>query len=133
MLPVAEIRFDGFPAGKPRIVGFAAKWEPHSVEYRRTVRSFDVEPSLAAELSRIALECWNAFELDGYARVDFRVDDDGRPWVLEVNANPCLSADAGFAAMLAAAGIAFPVALAWLLAAAEARQGRVPAALDAAG
>ena len=34
-------------------------------------------------------------------RVDFRVDERGRPWILEINANPCLSPDAGFAAALA--------------------------------
>ncbi|HEY8521902.1 MAG TPA: D-alanine--D-alanine ligase [Gammaproteobacteria bacterium] len=110
-LPVAEIVFEGYPADKPRIVGFAAKWHADSFEYSRTVRRFGVEPPLAAELVRIALHCWRLFELDGYARVDFRVDDAGRPWVLEVNANPCLSADAGFAAMLAEAGIAFPDAM----------------------
>jgi D-alanine-D-alanine ligase len=121
-LPVAEIRFEGFPADKPHIVGFAAKWEPQSFEYRSTVRTFDVEAALAADLQRLALQCWDAFELSGYARVDFRVDADGNPWVLEVNANPCLSADAGFAAMLAAEGIDLSQALAWILADAESRR-----------
>ncbi len=46
-LPVAEIRFDAFPADKPRIVGYAAKWDSDSFEYRNTPRSFAVEPELA--------------------------------------------------------------------------------------
>ena len=50
---------------------------------------------LLAELSRLAADCWNQFGLRGYARVDFRVDRQGRPWILEVNSNPCLSLDAG--------------------------------------
>lgn len=115
VLPVAEIRFDGFPAGKPRIVGYAAKWHAESFEYARTVRTFDVEEPLAAAARKIALDCWALFELDGYARIDLRVDAGGGLWVLEVNANPCLSADAGFAAMLDAAGVGFDTALGWLL------------------
>jgi D-alanine-D-alanine ligase len=116
VLPVAEIRFEGFPKGKPHIVGYAAKWNPTSPEYAGTVRSFAVEPALGAAAMNVALECWQLFELSGYARVDFRVDDRGRLWVLEINANPCLSPEAGFAAMLDAARIPFDDALARLIA-----------------
>jgi D-alanine-D-alanine ligase len=114
-LPVAEIRFDAFPADKPRIVGYAAKWHSDSFEYQNTPRSFAVEPELDEQLRRLALECWALFRLEGYARVDFRVDERGSPWVLEVNANPCLSPDAGFAAALAEAGIGYEAAVATLI------------------
>jgi D-alanine-D-alanine ligase len=120
-LPVAEIRFEGFPASKPAIVGYAAKWDAQSFEHRNTVRSFEVEPGLAGRLGGIARNCWQLFGLAGYARVDFRVDAAGAPWVLEVNANPCLSPDAGFAAALAQAGIAYGDGIAWLLADARRR------------
>lgn len=126
VLPVAEIRFEGFPATKPAIVGYAAKWHAQSFEYRNTVRRFGVEPELAARLGAIARDCWQLFGLAGYARVDFRVDAAGAPWVLEVNANPCLSPDAGFAAALAAAGIAYVDAIAWLIAAARRRATERP-------
>jgi D-alanine-D-alanine ligase len=115
VLPVAELRFEGFPADKPAIVGYAAKWDTGSFEYRNTVRSFAVEPALAARATRVSLACWELFALDGYARVDFRVDSTGMLAVLEVNANPCLSPDAGFAAALAEAGIGLRLALGWLL------------------
>jgi D-alanine-D-alanine ligase len=115
VLPVAEIRFDDFPAGKPRIVSYAAKWDAASFEYRSTPRAFDVEPAIAHRVGEIALACWRLFGLDGYARVDFRVDEQGEPWVLEVNANPCLSPDAGFAAALAEAGVEYRAAIAGLI------------------
>jgi D-alanine-D-alanine ligase len=114
-LPVAEIRFDAFPVDKPRIVGYAAKWDTDSFEYRNTPRSFAVEPELAERLCRLAVDCWALFRLEGYARVDFRVDERGNPWVLEANANPCLSPDAGFAAALAEAGIGYEAAVARLI------------------
>ena len=124
VLPVAEMRFDGFPAAKPRIVGYAAKWHTASFEYRHTTRSFAVEPELAARVGRVALECWELFRLDGYARVDFRIDERGAPWVLEVNANPCLSPDAGYAAALAEAGIEYAAALGRVIEAALAREAK---------
>ncbi|HET7609737.1 MAG TPA: D-alanine--D-alanine ligase [Gammaproteobacteria bacterium] len=124
VLPVAELRFEGYPEDKPAIVGYAAKWDSSSFEYRHTVRSFGVEPELAARAERLARACWDLFALDGYARVDFRVDASGLPSVLEINANPCLSPDAGFAAALAQAGIGYRDAIGWLIA--DARR-RVPA------
>jgi D-alanine-D-alanine ligase len=128
VLPVAEIRFEAFPCDKPAIVGYAAKWQPDSFEYRNTVRSFDVEPELGARAANLSLACWELFALDGYARVDFRVDRSGMLFVLEVNANPCLSPDAGFAAALGQAGIAYVDAIGWLVADAlrRAAPGRVP-------
>ncbi len=114
-LPVAEIRFEGFPPEKPAIVGYAAKWHTQSFEYRNTVRSFAVERELAICAEGLARDCWELFGLTGYARIDLRVDAHGTPWVLEVNANPCLSPDAGFAAALGTAGIEYRTAIAWLV------------------
>jgi D-alanine-D-alanine ligase len=110
VLPPAEMLFEGFPPDKPAIVGYSAKWDRDSFEYQHTVRSFEVSPEdagLREHLHRICLECWQAFGLSGYARVDFRVDEAGQPWVLEVNANPCISPDGGFAAAASRAGLAY--------------------------
>ncbi|MCX7727146.1 MAG: ATP-grasp domain-containing protein [Chitinispirillaceae bacterium] len=101
VLPVAEITFSSFPPEKPRIVGYAAKWEEDSFEYHHTPRRFikdTEEKELIEKLKREALRCWSIFSLKGYARVDFRVDENKNVFVLEVNANPCLSPDAGFIA-----------------------------------
>jgi D-alanine-D-alanine ligase len=101
VLPPAEIRFENFDPDQPKIVGYNAKWETGSDEYRHTPRSFDFgaeDEDLLEELKHLALDCWRLFGLKGWARVDFRVDSQKRPWILEVNANPCLSPDAGFAA-----------------------------------
>jgi D-alanine-D-alanine ligase len=109
VLPPAEMLFVDYPAGKRRIVDYAAKWHDGSFEFTNTVRRFDFpaeDQPLLARLEAIARECWRLFGLAGYARVDCRVDAEGRPWVLEVNINPCLSPDAGFAAAAGRAGLA---------------------------
>ena len=108
VLPPAEMKFDDYPPEKKKVVGYRAKWEDASFESLHTRRSFDFERSdraLLHQLRDISKRCWQIFGLRGYARVDFRVDEEGQPWVLEINANPCLSPDAGFMAAAAKAGL----------------------------
>ena len=109
VLPIAEIVFSAFPAGKPRIVDYAAKWLPESFEYRHTPRIIPARLTArqAEAMRRQARAAWDAVGCSGYARVDFRLDARGRPMILEVNANPDIADDAGFAAALEAAGIPF--------------------------
>jgi D-alanine-D-alanine ligase len=119
VLPPAEIIFQDFPPEKPKVVGYTAKWEPDSFEYHNTPRHFEFveeDAPLLEELERIALNCWDLFALRGYARVDFRVDASGNPWVLEVNTNPCLSPDAGFVAAAEQAGLSFDQVVARIVA-----------------
>ncbi|HET7717560.1 MAG TPA: hypothetical protein VFK86_18205 [Bauldia sp.] len=75
--------------------------------------------ALLADLQRLALAAWRIFALTGYARVDFRVDPDDHPFILAVNANPSLSADAGFCAAAAEAGMSQSDVVSHLLAAAQ--------------
>ncbi|MBD3307870.1 D-alanine--D-alanine ligase [candidate division KSB3 bacterium] len=108
VLPPAEIYFDAYPDGKLRIVDYRAKWEEDSFEYQHTPRRFvfcETDAALLDRLKILAEACWRLFDLRGYARVDFRVDQAEVPWILEVNANPCLSPDAGFMAAAAQAGL----------------------------
>lgn len=114
ILNPAEILFMDYPADKLKLLDYRAKWIVDSFEYDNTRRTLDLGPQdtgLANRLQEIALQCWHLFGLRGYARVDFRVDSNGTPWVLEVNANPCLSPDAGFAAALDHAGIKYSQAI----------------------
>jgi D-alanine-D-alanine ligase len=109
VFPPAEIMFD-FPEGKDRIVDYRAKWVEDSFEYNATRRTFEIpegDERFLARLEEIALECWKSFDLRGYARVDFRVDEQGNPFVLEINANPCITPHSGFPASAGQAGIEY--------------------------
>ena len=108
VLPPAEIIFADYPPDKVRMLCYDAKWTPDSFEYEHTRRTFDFPPQdepLLRQLSAISTHCWEVFKLRGYARVDFRIDKAGQPWVLEINANPCLSPDGGFVAAAARGGL----------------------------
>jgi D-alanine-D-alanine ligase len=108
VLPLAEMLYVDFPRDQPRVLDWAAKWDEGSFAYRHTVRRFmapDEDQELAARLEATARAAWEACGVSGYARVDLRLDEAGTPCVLEVNANPCLAADAGFVAAATTAGI----------------------------
>jgi D-alanine-D-alanine ligase len=108
-LPLAEIDFSAFPEGLFPIVGYRAKWDMSSFEYYHTPRKFPqgLPSSLRQGIEGIALECFHLLMLRDYGRIDMRVDDDGQIHVLEVNANPCLSPDAGFAVAAQQAGMSY--------------------------
>ncbi|MEQ1565556.1 MAG: D-alanine--D-alanine ligase [Myxococcota bacterium] len=109
VLPLAEIAFH-LPPGRKRIVGYAAKWEPGSAEWDGTPRTFDVPGIDVPTIEALCRRCWTELGLRGYVRVDLRVPADpdgtvrGEPVVLEINANPCLAPDAGFAAAVERGG-----------------------------
>jgi D-alanine-D-alanine ligase len=110
VLPIAEMCFEDWTQGQPKIVGYAAKWHQGSKEESHTVRDFSwaqKEPTLYRALSDNAKAAWALFGLRGYARVDFRVGAPGNPLILEINPNPALEPLAGFAAAAKQAGFSY--------------------------
>lgn len=108
VLPVAEMLYLDDEPDAERVLGYEAKWDRGSRAYTRTVRAFldpTADARLVGDLRRLALAAWHACGLEGYARIDLRCDEDGTPCILEANANPCLSADAGYMAAAAQLGL----------------------------
>ena len=108
VFPVAEMCYNDFPEGKEHLLGYRAKWEENSFEYQHTSRSFDTlkqEAELHKELIDMARRCGDVFDISGYFRVDFRVSNENKPFVLEINGNPCLSPSSGFMSAAAQKGI----------------------------
>ncbi len=100
LLPIAEMKFVNFSCPE-NILTYKAKWEETSQEYIGTTRNFDFkaqDKDLIAKLKTLSLNVWKTMNLCGYVRIDFRVDENHNPFILEINANPCLSPDAGFVA-----------------------------------
>ena len=109
VLPIAEIDFSHMPRGRWRIVTYQSKWETGSVDDLGTVPRCPARlPSkVANEIRRVALRAWKLVGGCGYGRVDLRIDANGQPWILEVNANPDIAPDAGLARMARVAGIEY--------------------------
>jgi D-alanine-D-alanine ligase len=107
VLPFAEMNFIDFPEGKPKIMGYTAKWKENSFEYLNTRRTFEIilDKAVYKQMVNICKQCWNKLGLKGYVRLDFRIDLQGKPYVIDINANPCLSGSGGFMAASEMAGM----------------------------
>src|SRR2546427_4468439 len=106
VLPIAEIDFSRMPEGAWPILTYAGKWEIGSADDLGSVPvcPAGIPQKLADRLVRVAELAWRTMQGKGYGRIDLRVDDQGRPWVLEVNPNPDLNDDAGLSRMAKVAG-----------------------------
>lgn len=117
VLPLAEIDFSAFGPDRPRIVDYSAKWHTDSFAYNNTphIIPAPLAPQTQKLISQYALAAWQAAGCRGFARVDFRLDEDDQAFALEVNPNPDISMDAGFPPALAAAQISYEDFVAMLL------------------
>lgn len=122
VLAPAEMIFSNYPENKFKLLGYEAKWSEDSFEYKNTSRKFEYSDSdfeLIETLKHISVKCFKVFSLKGYARVDFRVSNSGEIFVLEINANPCISPDAGFTAACTHAGIDYKSMIEFIIKSAE--------------
>jgi D-alanine-D-alanine ligase len=109
-LPVSEIDFSELPNGHPRILSYDAKWFEDHPLFQKTppVCPAPIDEALRGRLQSIAVEAFRIMGCRDYARIDMRMDAKGRVYILEVNPNPDISLNAGYARSLAAAGIGYP-------------------------
>lgn len=110
VLPIAEMTFNKYPEGKPKIMGYTAKWNENSFEYTHTRRTFKIsreDDDVKKNIREICERCWNEFGFKGYVRIDFRMDDKKNLYVIDLNLNPCISMSGGFVAASEKAGYTF--------------------------
>jgi len=108
-LPVSEIDFSSLPENTPRICCYEAKWfEDHEL-YRATppVCPARINERLRRKLQSLAVAAFKAMGCRDYARVDMRLSPRGEAYILEVNPNPDVSLNAGYARALKAASLPY--------------------------
>jgi D-alanine-D-alanine ligase len=112
-LPVWELFFTNMPADAKRIATDRVKW---SVKYQKKYGiesglAKDLPEALSHDIHHICKRAYRALELSGYARIDLRLDDAGRVWVLEANPNPQIAKGEDFAASAENVGIGYDALL----------------------
>jgi D-alanine-D-alanine ligase len=106
-LPISEIEFTGLPDGLPKIVTYDGKWIADSIYYENTKPKCpaNLDAQTKKRVETLAMKAFNVMGCRDYARVDIRLDENGIPFVIEVNPNPDISSDSGFARAVAADGM----------------------------
>jgi D-alanine-D-alanine ligase len=108
-LPVSEISYQ-LPPEMPKILTFAAKWEPESLYFQGTkaVCPAQLPDNEREHIAETALEVFQLFSCRGYARVDMRLSRGEQLNIIEVNPNPDISPDSGAALQAKTAGMDYP-------------------------
>jgi D-alanine-D-alanine ligase len=112
-LPVWELFFKNMPEGAKRIATDRVKW---SVKYQKKYGidsgpAVDLPESKGDEIQHLCKRAYRALELSGYARIDLRMDGDGKVWVLEANPNPQIARGEDFAESAQKQGINYEAVL----------------------
>ena len=133
VLAVQEIDFLGLPEGEPRIVSYRAKWDEESPFYNCTVPICPavIPKRLENRIKDIAIRSHLCVGCRDYSRVDMRTDSRGNLYVLEVNPNPDISPNAGFARAARTAGYSYSEIILKISETAMERGGQVAAAVYA--
>ncbi|GMU95045.1 MAG: ATP-grasp domain-containing protein [Ignavibacterium album] len=107
VLPISEIDFTGLPENLPKIVTYDGKWIENSTYYNHTkpVCPAKLNSRIKSKIEKVALEAYRVMNCRDYARVDIRLSKENVPYVIEVNPNPDVSSDSGFARAASATGI----------------------------
>jgi D-alanine-D-alanine ligase len=109
VLPVSEIDYS-LPEGVPRMLTFAAKWQPNSDYFKGTqvVCPAKITKRERENIAKTALRVFGLLGCRGYARVDMRRNGVGQLNVIEVNPNPDISPGSGSVRQAEAAGMSYP-------------------------
>jgi len=109
VLPVWELEFGNMPQGDWLIATEKAKHDTDYQERRGILHgpAKNLAPELVARIQRIAKRIYRTLELDGYARIDFRLASDGTPYFLEANPNPEIAESQEFASAARHDGIKY--------------------------
>jgi len=110
VLPIRELIFDGLEEGDPRIATYKVKWdekyrERHGIDYQF---ARNMPTGMADNILKLCKRIYRILDLSGYARIDLRLDKDGKIYVLEANANAALANNEEVAFSAEKAGMSYP-------------------------
>lgn len=109
VLPISEIDYSEFPEGIPRICGYEAKWMQESLEYQRSkpICPAPLKEGIRKRIEQVAIQVFKLFRCRDYARIDLRVNPEGKIYIIEVNPNPDISPQSGMTRSIKTQGMTY--------------------------
>jgi D-alanine-D-alanine ligase len=109
VLPPRELRFSNVPHGEPKYASFKAKW---SNDYRERWGIFntfadDLEADVLSRIERVSRRVFRVLQMSSFGRIDMRLRNDGKLFVMEANPNPAIAMFEDFAESARRAGIPY--------------------------
>ena len=97
-LPLVELDLSKLPEGMPHIAGYEVKFDVRTEAYRKTksAPARDLDEETTERIQQAALTAYQALKLRDYGRIDLRLAENGRVYVIEANPNPWLDPSAEF-------------------------------------
>ncbi len=93
-----ELVIEKLPEGAPNIATSKLKWDPAYQEKVGVVtKAAEIDKAMTEKIERLSKRIYRTLFLSGYARLDYRVTDDGQIYVLEANPNPQIAHAEDFA------------------------------------
>ena len=110
VFPVWELEFGSMAEGARRIATERVK---HDLGYQERLGIVEgpaknLPPPLSAKIQSTAKRIYRTLELDGYARIDFRLSAAGVPYYIEANPNPEIARVEEFAKAAGHDGLKYP-------------------------
>ncbi len=107
--PAWEMNFGDLAEGSHAIATEKAKWDSDYQDRRgiETGRAKGIPSETLTRMVRLCRRVYRILNMNGYARMDFRLTDDGRVFLIEPNPNPDLALDEDFAESADAAGVKY--------------------------
>ena len=96
---LVELDLSKLPEGMPRIAGYEVNFDVRTEAYRKTksAPARDLDEETTERIQQAALTAYQALKLRDYGRIDLRLAENGRVYVIEANPNPWLDPTAEFA------------------------------------
>jgi D-alanine-D-alanine ligase len=110
VFPIRELVFREVPPDEPKIATYKAKWDEAYRQRWGLENRFaeGLEPALVRHIEDVCKRIYHLLTIDGYARLDLRLNAQNELYFIEANPNPVLAPDEDFAQSAMHTGLTYP-------------------------